>query len=258
MSTFSEKYEALERKFCQQVQKDRDEFGLCSRFLRNIRPKGPVDFVLVAKEPSLSGGGLGKEDSNFSQSIEDFILHYCVRKYLCEGAKTYYLTDLSKGAMSVKDAGKDPLPRYYRWYPLLEEELRLVTKPGKTRIIAIGNDARDFLTAKNLCCSRICDRIEGVMHYSRVAAPHIEKAIQCWKDGFPKFSETVKMDDIVKTARCVWEEIELPQSEIDRRVKQLQRGSGLTESRKKLMFYYKNRFEELRTAPQIILDTTQA
>ena len=217
-----------------------------------------MDFVLVAKEPSLSGGGLGKEDSNFSQSIEDFILHYCVREYLCEGAETYYLTDLSKGAMSVKDAGKDPLPRYYRWYPLLEEELRLVTKPGKTRVIAIGNGARDFLTAKNLCCGRICDRIEGVMHSSRVAAPHIEKAIQCWKGSFPEFSETVEMDDIVKTARCVWEEIGHSQSEIKRRVKQLQRGSGLTESRKKLMFYYKNRFEKLRTAPQIILDTTQA
>ena len=207
-----------------------------------------MDFVLVAKEPSLSGGGLGKEDSNFSQSIEDFILHYCVREYLCEGAETYYLTDLSKGAMSVKDAGDGPLQRYYRWYPLLEEELRLVTKPGKTRIIAIGNDARDFLTAKNLC-----EDIEKVLHYSPVATRHRERAIECWQGSFPEFSETVEMDDIEKTARCVWEEIGHSQSEIERRVQQLQRGSRLTESRKKLMFYYKNRFERLRTSDSIVL-----
>lgn len=224
---------------------------MCSSFLRNIRPEGPVDFVLVAREPSLSGGKLHEEDRNFSSSIEDFILHFCIRNHLCKGAETYYLTDLSKGAMAVERAIDDSLRRYESWYPLLKEELRIVAKPGKTRIIAIGKDAKDFLSSKNLC-----EDVEKVLHYSWRATRHREKAIQCWTDSFSELSETVEMDDIVKTARCVWTEIEHSENEIERRVKQLQRGR-LTESKKKLMFYYQNRFEELRTAPHIILDTTQ-
>ena len=250
--TFKEKYEALERKFYQRVQADFDDFGLSSTLLRNIKPENPVDFVLVAKEPSLARGKLLEEDRNFSSSIEDFILHFCIRNYLCKGAETYYLTDLSKGAMAVERARDDSLRRYENWYPLLKEELRLVAKPGKTRMIAIGNDVKDFLSSKNLC-----EDLKKVLHYSPVATGHREKAIQCWADSFPKFLETIEVGDIVKTARTVWTEIGHSQSEIERRVKQLQRGSGLTESRQKLMFYYKNRFEELRTASHIVLDTTQ-
>ena len=249
--TFKEKYEDLERKFYKRVQADFDDFGLSSTLLRNIKPESPVDFVLVAKEPSLARGKLLEEDRNFSSSIEDFILHFCIRNYLCKGAETYYLTDLSKGAMAVKRARDDSLRRYENWYPLLKEELRLVAKPGKTRIIAIGNDVKDFLSSKNLC-----EDVEKVLHYSPMATRHREKGIRCWADSFRKFSETVEMGDIEKTARSVWAEIGHSQSEIDRRVQQLQRGR-LTESRQKLMFYYKNRFEELRTASHIVLDTTQ-
>ena len=248
MPTFNEKYEALERKFYKRVQADLDDFGLSSTLLRNIRPEGPVDFVLVAKEPSLSGGKLREEDRNFSSSIEDFILHYCVKEYLCKDKETYYLTDLSKGAMSVEKASDDSLRRYESWYPLLKEELRIVAKPGKTRIIAIGNDAEDFLSSKNLC-----EDVEKVLHYSWRATRHREKAIQYWTDSFSEFSETVEMDDIVKTARSVWEDIGYSQSEIEGRLNQLQKGSGLTESKQKLMYYYKNRFERLKTCESILL-----
>lgn len=248
VSTFKEKYEALEWKFYKRVQKDRDKFGLSSKFLRNIRPEGPVDFVLVAKEPSLAGGKLREEDRNFSSSIEDFILHFSIRNYLCKGAETYYLTDLSKGAMAVERAKDDSLRRYESWYPLLKEELRLVAKPGKTRIIAIGNNVEDFLSSKNLC-----EDVEKVLHYSPVATRHREKAIQCWADSFPEFLETIKVGDIEETARGVWAEIGHSQSEIELRVRQLQKGSGLTESRQKLMFYYKNRFERLMTLNSILL-----
>ena len=68
--------------------------------------------------------------------------------------------------MTVKEAQQNPRPKYERWYPLLKKELRLLAKPGKTRIIAIGNVVRDFLKSKSLCHS-----IEKVIHYSRQGWP---------------------------------------------------------------------------------------
>ena len=262
--TFSEEYEALEREFCERVQIDFCS-GFCSgTFLRNIRPESPVDFVLIAMEPSLGGGKPGeerktrpggweeikeKESRNFSGSMEDFILHFCLKRYLCKGEGTYYLTDLSKGAMATKDAPSESLLRYERWYPLLKKELRLVEKPRKTRVIAIGNEVARFLKGKNLS-----ERTEKVLHYSPSAAGHREKAIKPWKGRFPEFCQTVSLSDIEETAKNVLEQGEYSEDSIRRTLKRLQKGSGLTESRKKLMFHYKNRFERLRTSCHIVLD----
>ena len=51
--TFDEKYNALEDEFCAQVKADRDEHGVDSEYISNTRPDGPVDFVLIAMEPSI-------------------------------------------------------------------------------------------------------------------------------------------------------------------------------------------------------------
>ena len=71
---------------------------------------------------------------NFSWSVEDFILHYCLREYLCQDGETYHLTDLAKGGMTIRLAGEQRQARYDRWYPLIEKELRLLTKQGGTRL----------------------------------------------------------------------------------------------------------------------------
>ena len=135
---FSEQYAALEVKFKEQVEKDNEDFkphGFESNFLANIAPKCPVDYILVAMEPSFGGGpgiptpGKALNSRNFAGSLEDFILHYCVSEYLCEGERNYYLTDLSKGAMPVARASGGlalRYERYKRWYPLLCEEIELV------------------------------------------------------------------------------------------------------------------------------------
>ena len=104
---FSEKYPALERKFRDRVAQDKECFGLESLFLPNIAPQDPVDFVLIGMEPSIGGEGASILDvarkkikrgfKNFARSTEDFILHFCIKEYLCVGWGTYYLTDLSKG-----------------------------------------------------------------------------------------------------------------------------------------------------------------
>ena len=245
---------ALEDKFRQQVEKDR-EYGIKSSFVRNIEPQGPVDFVLVAMEPS-TGVKLKKDEypeesrqieRNFCWSTEDFILHFCIREYLCQAGQTYHLTDLSKGGMAVKKAKENPRPKYERWYPLLKKELQLVEKPGETRIIAIGNVVRDFLRDKHLC-----KNLETILHYAPTAAGHRNRKIQPWKESLPKFREQFDRSAFEESVVDVLKEAKM-ESYIGHRLKVPGSKSKLTQSRMKLIFYYKNRFEELRTADHIIL-----
>ena len=227
----------------------------------NIRPEGPVDFILIAMEPSTGGGQKdtqqGQKNSNFARSTEDFILHFCIKEHLCRDDQSYYLTDLSKGAMKNEKAGTDRQERYEAWYPLLQRELRLVAKPG-ARIIAIGNVVAGFLADKHLC-----ERVERVLHYSPSAAGHRDKAIQQWEEHFAAFSRTIDTNAFEGAINAVFRQIyrdALTGEDLDKFI-QTRMGDHShvpkllqSESRKKLAFYYKNRFQELQSAPHIVLD----
>ena len=265
--TFREKYAALECEFQEQVERDNKDLEIESSYVHNFIPTGSVDYVLVGMEPSTGVPGPSTEeperggidpsqmDRNFSWSVEDFILHYCIRQYLCQGNETYHLTDLAKGGMTTRLADKQRQHRYEMWYPLLEKELRLLNKPGGTRVIAIGNKVADFLKKKSLCV-----RVKKILHYSRrVREDHRDRAIAPWHKQFPGFSRSVdnkafkkafekSIDDVLKDAGMV--------SYIGHRPEGGKTYS-LTESRKKLMFYYKNRFSELRGASNIVLNLGQ-
>ena len=249
---FSEKYAELECEFKEQVDRDNKELGINSSYVHNFIPRGPVDYVLIAMEPSTGVPG-GKDPKgpkpisrNFYWSVEDFILHYCIRQYLCQDGKTYHLTDLAKGGMKVRLANKEQQRRYERWYPLLKKELQLLTKPEGTRVIAIGKVVDDFLKKKSLC-----ERMERILHYARTAAGHRNKAIQNWRDQFPEFRQSVDkgafQGSIEKILRDAGMDSYIPyRPEGDK-------SFTLTESRKMLMFLYKNRFKELRDASHIVL-----
>lgn len=254
--TFREQYLALEKKFREQVEDDR-KFGIESSFLSNIDPRDHVDFVLVAMEPSTGVSGkkpLGRldgkprKDKNFCWSTEDFVFHFAIRNYLCRGGKTYHLTDLSKGAMKVREAKKKRQEKYERWYPLLKEELRLVSNSEKTRIIAIGNVVRDFLKSKSLC-----DSIEKVIHYSPQGWMARRKAIQCYIDDFTQFNGTLNGDAFEETVRDVLNQAGMDSEYVDFMLEKNVNKSKLTESRRKSLFYYYNIFEELRCADHITL-----
>ena len=255
---FSETYAALERKFREQVEVDNSGLGIESSYVHNFIPPGPVDYVLIAMEPSTGVPGspteaLGRDcidpsqmERNFSWSVEDFILHYCIREYLCQEGETYHLTDLAKGGMTIRFAGKQRKSRYESWYSLLEEELRLMNKPGKTRLIAIGSVVADFLKRKLLC-----RRVEKVLHYSRNAAPHRDRAIQRWRERFKEFSESLDLDAFGVSIAKV-----LNDADMNSYIPYRPEGGkeyNLTESRRKLMFHYKNRFIELKDASDIVL-----
>ena len=248
--TFSAKYEELEYKFQNQVERDNEWLGIKSSYVHNFVPQGPVDYVLVAMEPSL--GVPGKRDRtgrsqiarNFTWSVEDSIFHYCVREYLCQNGETYHLTDLAKGAMRTRLAGKRRRERYERWYPILKEELHLLNKQEGTRLITVGKEAATFLNGKALCKG-----VERVLHYARTAAGHRDKAIEPWRQhleclSLDKYAFAESIKEVLKDA------------DMDSYIGHRPEGGkpyNLTASRRKLMFYYKNRFGELRNESSIVL-----
>lgn len=247
--TFSEQYSELEGRFQEQVVRDNKDLGIDSSYVHNLIPPGPVDYVLIAMEPSTGGPVKDTAQSsqirrNFTLSVEDFILHYCIREYLCLNDETYHLTDLAKGGMTIKSADEQRQARYDRWYPLLEKELRLLNKPSETRLIAIGKGVATFLSRK---IPRT--RVERVLHYSRNAAGHRHKAIQPWREHFPEFSQTVDKNAFEESIKDV-----LTDADMDSYIGHRPAGDDqLTESRKKLMFYYKNRFGEIQKSSDSIL-----
>jgi hypothetical protein len=122
-------------------------------FLPNPEPAGPVHYVLICMEPSLGRWARTADHArarveagfrNFLSSIEDFILHFCARRYLCGSEQLYHITDISKGAMLVNRAGLARNQRYDRWYGLLLEELELCAT-ADAGIIAVGNAVAQYL-----------------------------------------------------------------------------------------------------------------
>lgn len=248
---FSEEYKRLEHRFQEQVECDRQKYNLGTGYLPNFTPSGPVDYILVAMEPStgVAGGHEGQVSEpplNFSWSVEDFILHYCAREYLCHRRETYHITDLSKGSMPVEDAKRHRQERYERWYPLLRNELALLQKPGKTRLIAVGKVVVDFLKKKDLC-----KEVERVLHYSSAAASHRDKAIQPWVKGFEEFRRGFDGAAFRESVPKVLAGSPLAPYADLRPVGG--RRFSLTKSRMKLIFYYKNRFRCLRDADDTVL-----
>src|SRR5438105_177291 len=101
---FDADYRALETRMKALAEADGDVF------LAVPEPEGPADYILIGMEPSLGWWARDADEArqkveagfrNFLFSVEDFILHLCVRRYLCGAGKRYHITDLSKGAMLV-------------------------------------------------------------------------------------------------------------------------------------------------------------
>ena len=227
--TFEQAYAKLEEEFRHRVAMDEERWGIDSVYLPTVMPNGPVDFVLVAMEPSMgtkskeeTQGWIDEGGRNFCNSTEDFILHFCARNYLCRNGETYHVTDLAKGAMPTKAKAAGNAGKYEDWYPLFEEELGLIAKPN-ARIISIGKAVGQFLSEKGLH-GHDCT----ILHYSPQAIRHRRRAIVGREAEYARF------------ASCLHE---LPQGETWSEPKA---AIPLSESRKQLVFTYKVNFECLR------------
>jgi hypothetical protein len=237
-------YSALERQMKALAEAEGDVF------LPNPQPQGPVDYVLICMEPSLGGWARNAEDArarveaafrNFLSSIEDFIVHFCVRRYLCVAEQRYHITDLSKGAMLVERAGVARTERYDRWYALLEEELKLVSSPG-TSFVAVGKLVGAYLTRRGFPRP-----VTEIIHYSGQAASARIAGIAGREDSFESFKGSVSLTDVIANAREVLLLAGVPAETREEAVTRL-RKCELSESRRQLIFNYKTAFDLLRRA----------
>ena len=177
---------------------------------------------------------------NFLFSIEDFILHFCVRRYLCESEQRYHITDLSKGAMLVDHAGLARIQRYDRWYALLQEEVDLCAT-ASTGIVAVGNVVSQHLARRSF--PRPFTRI---IHYSSQAGPARSAGVVGREDSFQAFSGSVSLEDVVATAEAALKVAHVPSEIRDETLSRLAK-SQLTTSRQHLIFNYKVAFESMRS-----------
>jgi hypothetical protein len=214
---------------------------------------GKVDYILIGMEPSLGGWAKTKEQTEYKKSLgfvdymlsfEDFILQYAIRQYLCEKGETYCITDLSKGAMLVKSAGTNRDKRYIEWYPLLLEEIELLAK-DTTKVFSIGySHAQSFLVDNKF------SEITGyephpIMHYSKQAKIYRERFVEGKEVKFAQFSQSVKTQDILNMAECVFKDKNVDVKLADDIRKRLI-NNNLSESQKQLLFHYKTEFENIK------------
>lgn len=217
-------------------------------FLPNPAPARPVEYVLLCMEPSLGGWARNADDAklkvkagfrNFLLSLEDFILHFCARHYLCSYGESYYITDLSKGAMLVQRAKLERVERYNRWYALLEEELELVALPG-TGFVTVGRVVSDHLERMGFPMP-----FTPVIHYSGQAAPARKSGIVGREREFEIFKDTVSLADVLGNAERVLVDAGVSPEDRKDTLSRLSKAK-LSESRRQLIFNYKTAFEAMR------------
>jgi hypothetical protein len=244
---FAAQMRDIEREFAGAAAIDDDVY------LPNFTPSGPVDAILIGMEPSLGRWARTPADAtakiaagfrNFMWSPEDFILHYAVRRFLCSGSATYHVTDISKGAMTVKKAHSGRRARYERWLPLLVKEIQLVAKPS-AHIIAMGRDVSGFLERLDL------EReFASIIHYSPLANAARNAVVRGRETEYFTFARSLSLQDVVEIAADVMLENFVPVGLCEETIDRLQKAT-LSESRKKLAFAYSAVFTKLReTNPQ--------
>jgi len=240
-------YRALECRMKAQAQADGDVF------LPNPEPSKPVDYVFVCMEPSL-GRWAGSADEarekvdagfrNFVSSMENSILHFCIRRYLCE-REQLCMTDISKGAMLVKRASAARRERWNRWWPLLKDELDLVAKPD-AGIFAVGRPVADYLRRHGRAFTHL-------IHYSGLAGQARRTAILGHEAEFEawKKMDSVSLPDVLAKAADVLCEAAVPASVRDETLTRLANRQPLSESEQQLIFAYKLAFEAYRKKREV-------
>ena len=214
-------------------------------YVPNIVPDSPADYIFICMEPSLGEWAKNRDDAesrlkdgfrNFLDGFNTMILHYAIRNYLCQDNQGYHITDLSKGAMLVKDADNNRIKRYENWYPLLLDEMNLVASTN-VKVFAVGSHVANFLQRQQFPWN-----FTQLIHYSGQAASHWDKVVREHEEDFKRFQDTVTHEDFLNNAQAVIESSRVPLLISERALKRL-RKAQLTLSRRKLMFNYKLIFD---------------
>ena len=235
-NSFQNRYRELEERMRALAEEEGNVY------VRNPKPSGSVQYVFICMEPSLGSSSpeelqvrIDAGARNFLNSVEDFLLHFAARRYLCDSGERYHITDVSKGAMTVSRAGTNRHQRYGRWYSLLQEEIDLVAT-SDAHCFAVGKVVSDFLSERNLQRP-----FSYLLHYSPQAARARNKGIEGHEARFETFRGTVSIEDVIAEAEQVLDEAGLPDQFRDEALDRLE-DSTLTPSRKKLLLTYQLAF----------------
>lgn len=183
-------------------------------YLPNIEPRGLANYIFICMEPSLGEWAKNKEDArrkvnegfrNFVDGYNIMILHYCIRRFLCNENQRYHMTDFSKEAMLVKDAKPLQAEKYAKWYPLLEEEINLVAD-ANARIFAVGKNV-----ARALKNHGFYKEVIPIIHYSSIAAMHHHKFCKANEQKFEDFKHIVNPIDFLAVAKDVINDSGIPE-----------------------------------------------
>jgi len=203
-----------------------------------------VDYILIAMEPSFRHWAKTEGEAeekvqkgfrSFIKSWDDFAFLYSVSQFL---SPSYYVTDVSKAAMKVKDANKYRECIYRESVQYLQEEINIVGKPD-SEILCVGRAVHAFLK----------DRMPGVvgksplLHYSGQAARERKRIAERNKDEYAAFKRQFENDltpsNVLAFADNYMKKHDVP---VEMRVYILEalarNKTGLSESRKQLMYAY--------------------
>lgn len=218
-------------------------------YLPNLIPRGKVKYIFVAMEPSFGQWARNEEEAegkikngfrNFILSWEDFIFHYCVTNYL---SPSYYLTDISKAAMKVKDAKELKNKIYDEWIELLKQEIEIVGQ-NDCKLIFVGKSVENFLKPKVL--NR--NIAKTVLHYSGQAARQRKEIPKKYPEDFKIFKKCQNLcpDAILDFAKNFLKENSISPQMRDWILGKLKNNrTKLSESRKELMFTYYRQFQKI-------------
>ncbi|PIQ27821.1 hypothetical protein COW36_09380 [bacterium (Candidatus Blackallbacteria) CG17_big_fil_post_rev_8_21_14_2_50_48_46] len=252
-------YRQLRQKEAQLVEQIRGEIRLSEpealvAYLPNFMPPKPVEYIVLAMEPSMAWAKTEEEAQqqvnkgyrNFMHSWEDFLLHHCLKTDL----PSYHITDISKAAMTVKNAGiwRDQL--YPQWMDLLCQEIELVGAENAV-IIPLGAKVEDYLQGKILPRPIAAK----MMHFSGNAAKYRKDIPAGFPEEYEEFSkkQTIqillesaeeRLKKLFQTENQIFE-TPTPQKLIDDRISVLSKKEGVSESRKQLMFTYFKQLTEI-------------
>lgn len=236
-NSFRNRYRELEERMRTLAEKEDNVY------VQNPRPNGQAQYVFICMEPSLGGSSpeelqarIDAGGRNFLNSVEDFLLHFAARRYLCDSGERYHITDVSKGAMTVNQANVSRRKRYDRWYSLLQEEVDLVAMPD-AYCFAVGRAVSDFLSERDFQ-----HPFSYLLHYSPQAARARNKGVEGRETRFEAFRGTVSIEDVITEAEQALDEAGLPDRFRDEALARLE-DSRLTPSRKKLLFNYQIAFQ---------------
>jgi len=238
---FHAKYQDLVMKMHEQAESEG------TIFLPNMEPKKPADFIFICMEPSIGGWARTIEEGkikvdagfrNFTSSIEDFILHFCVQRYLCKTNQTYHFTDVSKGAMPTELANRARPDRYKRWHELLLREMDLVAEKD-AKVFAVGKAVADYLNK-----SRFPHNPQRIIHYSVLARKARIDGILGHEEDYEKFKGSVTLAHLLDAAKKVFDSEPVMEAFREATLRSISKKNVLTESDQRLIYIYKLAFEE--------------